>query len=133
MTLSDREGVAALAMLAMYADHHIAAEEDATLRSRLCQFPLFEDMPDPELGEVLSRIDKRIRAEGADKTMVEAARVVQPHLRATAFLLCVEVVAADGAVVLQESAFLAQLKKELHVDDRTADRIFEVTELRLRR
>lgn len=133
MTLSDREGVGALAMLAMYADQHIAPEEDATLRARLCQFPLFEDMPDAELGEVLARIEKRIRVEGVEKTITDAAAIVQPHLRATAFLLCAEVVAADGHVALQESAFLARLKKELHVDDRTADRIFEVTQLRLRR
>ena len=133
MSLSDREGVAALAMLAMYADQHIAPEEDATLRARLCQFPLFEDMPDPELGDILVRIDKRIRKDGADRVIVEAASVVQPHLRATAFLLASEIVAADGTVALQESTYLGRLKKELHVDDRTADRIFEVTQMRLRR
>lgn len=131
--LSDREGVAALAMLAMYADDHIAPEEDAMLRARLCQFPLFEDIPDADLGHILATIEKRIRAQGADRTIGEAASVVQPHLRATAFLLASEIVAADGHVALQESTYLARLKKELHVDDRTADRIFEVTQLRLRR
>lgn len=131
--MSDRESVAALAMLAMYADGHIAAEEDATLRARLCQFPLFEDLPDPELSDVLVRIERRIRADGLDRILQECASAVQPHLRATAFLLAAEIVASDGSVLLQESTYLARLKKELQVDDRTADRIFEVTRLRLQR
>ena len=133
MHLSDREAVAAISLMAMYADEHVAAEEDATLRERLCQFPLFEDMPDSELGGILAQIEQHIRKSGRDAVLADAIRAIQPWLRPTAFLVAAEVVAADGNVALAEHAFLQRLRKEFQLPDDTASRIFEVTTLRLKR
>ena len=133
MHLSDREAVAAISLMAMYADEHIAAEEDATLRDRLCQFPLFEDMPEAELGGILSQIEDHIRRSGRDHVLSEAVRAIEPWLRPTAFLVAAEVVAADGTVALAENSFLQRLRKAFEIPDDTANRIFEVTELRLKR
>lgn len=130
MHLSDREAVAAIALMAMYADEHIAAEEDATLRERLIQFPLFEQMPDNELGDILGRIESHIRAKGREAVMVECIRAIEPWLRPTAFLLAAEVVAADGTVALSESSFLSRLRKDFELPDATTKQIFEVTKMR---
>jgi len=48
-TLSDRDGVAGIAMLAMFSDGIIRAEEDDLLRDRLRSYALFADVADSEL------------------------------------------------------------------------------------
>lgn len=130
MHLSDREGVAAIALMAMYADDHIAAEEDATVRERLIQFPLFEAMPDDELGHILAGLEKHIRTLGREAVLAASIAAIEPWLRPTAFLLVAEIVASDGTVQLTESAFLQRLRKDLELPDETAKQIFDVTKMR---
>ena len=132
-TFNDREAVAALALLAMYSDGVIAPEEDATVRERLGQFPLFEDMDDIELGRVLAAIAQRIKTDGDARVIAAACTAIPAPLRPTAFLLAAEVIASDGEVLLDESQYLARLEKELGIGSEAAMRIREVTGLRLRR
>lgn len=133
MSFNDREGIAALALLAMYSDGVIAPEEDATLRERLGQFPLFEDMDEIEMGRVLVDISRKIKAEGEERVLSEACAAISSALRPTAFLLAAEVVASDGEVMLEESEYLARVEKALGLSADAASRIREVTGLRLRR
>jgi hypothetical protein len=112
---SDREGVAGVALLAMFADGVIAEEEDEVLRDRLLQYPLFSDVDDDGLGRVLQR---------------ECAAAIAPALRPTAFLIAAEIVVADGDVAPEEDEYLALAAKALAFPEAQARAILDVVMIR---
>lgn len=129
---SDREGVAGLALLAMFADGVIAPEEDEILRERLAQFPLFSDVDDDALGRVLARLADAASARGAELLMRECAAAVPPALRPTAFLIAAEIVVADGEVAPEETDYLQRAAKALALPEAQARRILDVLAIRAR-
>lgn len=132
MIASEREGVAGIALLAMFADGVIAAEEDELLRERLLAYPLFQDLDDEGLGEVLERLERRSSQVGAGKLLDECVGAIGPRLAPTAYLLAAEIVAADGEVAPEEDAFLARLRKGLGLPDANARAIHDVLAIRAR-
>jgi len=133
MAWSEREGVAGVALLAMFADGVIAAEEDEILRERLLSYPLFEGMDDDALGEVLERLERRSEEVGPERLLDECAAALTPRLRPTAYMLAAEVIAADGVVVEEEDAFLARVRKTLGLAASTADAVREMVTVRMQR
>lgn len=133
MSLTEREGVAGVAMLAMYADGVIMAEEDDLIRERLLQFPFFSEMDDDALGRVLSAIERHSEKVGPERLLLEASAVIGPRLRPTAYLLATEVVIADGDYAPEEDEYLQKLRKALALSDDQARSIHEAVEIRSRR
>ena len=70
MAFTEREGVAGIALLAMYADGVIMQVEDDVLRERLLQYPLFAAWDDHGLSVVPTRLESEIRHKGADTVIV---------------------------------------------------------------
>jgi uncharacterized tellurite resistance protein B-like protein len=130
---TDREGVAGVALLAMYADGVIAQEEDDVLRERLLEYPLFADLDDDGLGRVLERLSAASRERGAETMLRDWAAAIAPALRPTAFLIAAEIVAADGEVAPEEDDYLARAAKALELPPARSSQIVEVLAIRLRR
>ncbi|GEM_PF-4202020 len=129
---TDREGVAGVALLAMFADGVIAQEEDEVLRERLLQYPLFSDVDEDGLGRVLARLAAASRERGVDVVLREWASAIAPALRPTAFVIAAEIVAADGEVAPEEDDYLARAAKALQLPAAQAQQILDVVAMRLR-
>ncbi|MEA3199787.1 MAG: hypothetical protein QOE90_1215 [Thermoplasmata archaeon] len=133
MPLTEREGVAGIALLAMYADGVIMAEEDDLIRERLLQFPFFLELDEDALGRVLAAVEAHGEKVGPEKLLAESAAAVGPRLRPTAYLLATEVVMADGDYAPEEDEYLQKLRKALALSDEQARSIHEAVEIRARR
>lgn len=133
MAWSEREGVAGVALLAMFADGVIAAEEDEVLRDLLQSYPLFEDMDDDGLGAVLERLERRNEEVGPERLLDECAAALTPRLRPTAYLIAAEVIAADGVIVAEEDAFLGRVRASLGLPSSTADAVRQSIAIRMQR
>lgn len=130
---TEREGVAGVALLAVYADGVIVEEEDEVLRDRLLQYPLFSDVDEDGLGRALARLAGAAQAKGADLLLRECASVIPPALRPTAFLIAAEIVAADGEIAAEEDDYLLDAAKALALPEAQARQILDVVAIRARR
>lgn len=117
MTWSPREGVAGVALLAMYADAMIGGEEDGELRDRLRAHPLFHGVSDHELGETLARLEKASRKQDAGELLAEVCAAIPVHERAHAFLIAAEIVSADEDMAPEENSYLQELRAALGLSD----------------
>lgn len=117
MTWSAREGVAGVALLAMYADAMIGGEEDDELRDRLRAHPLFDGATDHELGETLSRVERASRKASVTALVAELAAAIPTSERASAFLIAAEIVSADEDLAPEENSYLQGLRKALGLSD----------------
>ena len=133
MAYTEREGVAGIALLAMYADGVIVQVEDEVLRERLLQYPLFSDLDEDGLSEVLVRMEAETRARGEEAMMAACAAAIGPWLRPTAYLVAAEIVVADDDVAPEETDYLARLRKTLGLDEAQAKPLLEAVAIRARR
>ena len=108
--LTEREGVAGIALLAMFADGIIREEEDEVLRERLRDHDVFAETPESELGTMLARLERFSRQDGAGALLRASCAAVGPDLRDAAFELAADIVEADGEVAPEESEFLEALR-----------------------
>lgn len=129
-TLTQREGVAGIALLAMFSDGIIAPEEDEVLRAHLATYPPFDSIPDHQLGEMLARLEA-IATQNGEKALLEMScgALTTEHAE-LAFLVAADIIAADGEVVLAESDFLTDLQKRLKLAPAQVERIFSEVESR---
>lgn len=121
--LTEREGVAGIALLAMYADGVIAAEEDDVLRERLLRYPDVFGGSDDELGRMLSRVEKLGEEIGPAKLMDACIAAVKGPMRASAYRIAAEIVVADHDLAPEEDEYLEVLRDGLGISADEADRI----------
>lgn len=129
MSLTEPEAVAAIALLAMYSDEVLAPEEDDALRDHLLSYPLFQDVDEDELGQMLVALEKGSRKDGGEALLAEACRHVGEFFAPTAFYIAVDIIAADGKVEVVESDFLARLRQLLKLPDEQARAITHVVSI----
>lgn len=108
--LSEQEGVAGIALLAMFADGIIAPEEDDVLRERLSGYPFFMNVSEAQLGIMLERLERYSHEHGGESLLIASAAAARPRLAATAFDIALDIIEADGEVVTEESTFLKRLR-----------------------
>ena len=111
--LTDREGVAGIAMLAMFADGIIRPEEDDVLRARLQEHPLFADASEGEVGRILAKLERASREAGADALLRACCDVVRAEFADQAMALATEIVQADEEVADAERDYLGALQQLL--------------------
>lgn len=132
-TLSEPESLVAIALAAMYADDLIRAEEDEEILDRLLAFPLFSSWSEQALRDLFAHIERRYREMGERALIVAARDRLRPELRATAFVMAVEVVMSDHDLAESEVSYLDELASILEIEKPVAAKILDVQVIRNRR
>lgn len=109
--LTPADAVMAVAIMGVSADGRLKDREIDSLKSVLVSSPLFEEVGDA--GEYMGCIAAAIADKGRDAVLEEAAALLTPGLRETAYAWAVYMVAADRKVVTAEHRFLGALRKKL--------------------
>lgn len=128
--LTPPDAFAGIAMVAMYADGVMSAEEDDELAVYLAKLAPFQGLSDREMTGCFERVHRIAAREGDEALLQQAAAAVPDRLRATAFLVATEIVMADGHMGDEERALLGRVQRALKVDDERAARIIEVLSLK---
>lgn len=129
-TLTQREGVAGVALLAMFSDGIIVAEEDDVLRAHLSAYPPFEEISERQLSEMLARLESLAAQRGEQALLEMSCSAIDSDLAPLAFLVAADIIAADGLVVLIESDFLLDLQQRLKLSSLQVEQVFRQIEER---
>lgn len=105
------DAVLAIAIMTVLADGKLHRREMDFLKNMLFTSPLFDKVPQADM--YLRGVAAAIAEAGRDKALEQAAALLGPTLRETAYAWAVYQVVADGKFVPDEYAFLALLKKKL--------------------
>jgi tellurite resistance protein len=111
--LTDREGLAGIALLAMFADGLVREEEDDELREALRGTEAFADASDEELGTTLAKLEQLSRAMGQERFLRACCEAVQGDLADVAYGIAWDIIEADGEVAPEESELLGKLEELL--------------------
>jgi tellurite resistance protein len=111
--LTEREGVAGIALLAMFADGLLRAEEDEVLRERLAAHPLFAGVSDEQLGVMLARLERLSRTDGPELLLRACCAVAREGQAESALRLATEIVEADGELAPEETAYVRRVRQML--------------------
>tara|TARA_E500000318_G_scaffold35630_1_gene34762 strand:+ start:2853 stop:3257 length:405 start_codon:yes stop_codon:yes gene_type:complete len=108
-------------VLSAAADGSVGDEELETISEIINVLPIFQDFEIGNFGEIAgSCIDMLSETDGLDAAVDQIKRTLPEKLRATAYALACDVVAADGTATQEELRFLEILRHEIDVDRLTA-------------
>jgi uncharacterized tellurite resistance protein B-like protein len=103
------------------ADGSLADSELETIRDIVKHRPVFADFEQGNLAQVASAAtDLLTEDDGLDVVMSQIKENLPDRLRATAYALACDVVAADGEATQEELRYLEMLRHEINVDRLTA-------------
>jgi tellurite resistance protein len=112
--LTPREGLAGIALLAMFADGILRPDEDDVLRDRLSEHEAFAGLGESDVGRLLARMEEISRKRGPDALLRASCDAVRGGGMAdAAFDVAAGIVEADGEVAPEESEFLQRLDEML--------------------
>lgn len=103
------------------ADGSLADSELETIRDIVEHLPIFADFEHGNLAEIASACTDLLSVdEGLDAVISQIKENLPSKLRATAYALACDVVAADGEATQEELRYLELLRHEIEVDRLTA-------------
>ncbi|MFM8661936.1 MAG: tellurite resistance TerB family protein [Cyanobium sp.] len=127
--LSLAEAFAAIPLAAVCCDQRFAAEEAKLIREQLLTRAPYRSMEPYAFGVLFSGLLGRFRAESWQGLVAEAAPLLEPAHRDTAYALACQLVHCDRSVEPAERQFLVGLAEALGLDPLRRDQVLEVCEL----
>lgn len=127
--LTAEDGFAAVALAAVCWDGVMSMAGSRSLRHALDYRQPFCDYSDAEMVQMLDRLMVRLRERGAQHLMVDAAAVLTPGQRSTAFAMAVEIMRSDGALQNDERNILSNLAAVLELDASLQANILQVMDV----
>jgi len=115
-TLSLAEAFAAIPLAAVCCDQRFAAEEAKLIREQLLTRAPYRSMEPYAFGVLFSGLLGRFRAESWQGLVAEAAPLLEPAHRDTAYALACQLVHCDRSVEPAERQFLVGLAEALGLD-----------------
>jgi hypothetical protein len=128
-TLTLAEAFAAIPLAAVCCDQRFVAEEAKLIREQLLTRTPYRTMEPYAFGLLFSGLLARFRAESWQGVVVEAAPLLEPTQRVTAYALACQLVYCDRTVEPAERQFLLGLAEVLGLDQRRRDQVLEVCDL----
>jgi tellurite resistance protein len=114
---------AAIALAAVFWDGRLTMAGSRALRHSLDYRKPFNSYDDATMVALMDTLVAELRLKGAQHMMVEAAEVLKPDQRMTAFAVAAEIMRSDGRYEQDELNILNHLASVLHLSD---DYTFEV-------
>lgn len=108
-------------ILAAAADSELASSELDTIGDMVLGLPVFADYPRESFGATAGAcMDMLTEQDGLDAALALIHGSLPENLRATAYALACDVIAADGVATQEELRFLEMLRHRIDVDRLTA-------------
>lgn len=115
-TMDSPTAFAAIALAAVSWDGVLSMAGSRALRHALDYRRPFNGFSDTEMVRLLDQLLALLRSKGAQHLMVEAAEVLTPGQRNTAYAMAAEIMRSDGPLVEDEHNILANLAGVLELD-----------------
>jgi Tellurite resistance protein TerB len=126
ISLGPAEGFAAIMILVVSSDGHIAEEEVNLLSATFSRMQLFRSYPQDMMNRMITNIYNILRREGVD-VLFGAAIATLPHeLYETAFAMATDLVLADGHISKEEEGLLISLCRALDLPEKLVAQVVEV-------
>ncbi|MCP9928642.1 tellurite resistance TerB family protein [Cyanobium sp. CH-040] len=127
--MNQAEAFATIPVAAVASDRSFVDDEARLIREQLLRRTPFRSMALPAFGELFSGLLLRLRDRGWQELVQEAAPLLQPSQRETAFALAAQLIHCDRDVTAAEIAFLEQVAGTLELAPERRDQILEVCAL----
>jgi tellurite resistance protein len=107
---------AAVALAAVSWDGALTLAGTRALRHALDYRPPYKDRSDAEMIKLMDELLAGLRSKGAEGLMQEAAKILDPKQRLTAYAVAAEIMRSDGPLLEQERHILENLASSLDLD-----------------
>jgi hypothetical protein len=128
-TMDIATAFAAIALAAVSWDGSLSMAGSRALRHALDYRNPFNSYDDARMVLLLDSLLSNLRDKGAQHLMVEAAAVLTPQQRGTAYATAVEIMRSDGPLVDDELNILSNLASVLELDSRLTEEVTKVMEI----
>lgn len=125
-SLSAADGFAAVALAAVCWDGVMSMAGSRALRHALDYRLPFRDYSDGEMVQLLNGLLMRLRTQGAQHLMVDAAGALTPSQRGTAFAVAAEIMRSDGELQEDERNILSNLAAVLNLEASLTGEILQI-------
>lgn len=125
-TLDAPSAFAAIALAAVSWDGVLTRAGSRALRHALDYRQPFAGYGDTALVQLMDDMLRRLREIGAQHLMMEAATVLSPEQRSTAFAVAAEIMRSDGPLQADEENILDNLEEVLELDPDQVSHILSV-------
>jgi len=129
--LDSQRAIMTIAVAAVKADGHVAAEEVLRIRGICALSPIFSANTSDQDAAIINFADT-VTSQLGHEAVVQAAQRLTPELRETAFSFACDMVLADGVVGSTEESFLSNLLRDLAVSPEVGQAIIRATIIRNR-
>jgi tellurite resistance protein len=128
-SLSKADAFAAVALAAVCWDGVMSMAGSRSLRHALDYRLPFREYGDDKMLDLFDRLLNQLREKGAQHLMVEAATVLNPRQRSTAFAMASEIMRSDGELQDDERNILSNLASVLELDHQLSATILNVMDV----
>lgn len=118
--LTPEEAVAAIVMVAVYANGQPSEEENEEAINIINTQDIFDSYSVDEFQEMINKITKLLNEEGIGVLFRTAAESISDDLGETAFQAVAEMVLVDQKIDEDEESFLSQLAEALDISEEVA-------------
>ncbi|MBI2194750.1 MAG: tellurite resistance TerB family protein [Planctomycetes bacterium] len=122
----DADAFTAIVLAVVASDGQITETEAVGLFQVFSRMKLYEGFSNDRMGSILRKNINLLKRKGLDALVDEAAKVLKPELRATAFAVASDLIFADGHVEKEEKDLMEKLQKVLSIEPVLAEKIVEV-------
>jgi hypothetical protein len=120
---------AAIALAAVSWDGVLSMAGSRALRHALDYRHPYRDYGDAGMVRLMDELLRDLRQSGAQHLMVEAAEVLDPKQRATAYAVAAEIMRSDGPLEADERNILSHLAATLNLSIEETDRVLAVMDV----
>jgi tellurite resistance protein len=124
--LSAREAFVALLIASARADGSVSPHEANQIEHVASAMKLFRGSTVEARLAVFTAAAERVKDQGTDHVIREAARTIPKELATTAFAVAVDLMLSDGRLTANEQRFADELRATLNIDREMGGRIVDV-------
>ena len=119
-------GFAAIALAAVASDRVCTVDEAKALRRELEYRHPYATMDEASMATLFDDLLRRVREDGCEQLVAEAAGSLNAEQRLTAFAVACNLIRSDHVVTAEEQAFVRNLALHLNLDEPTSKGILKV-------
>lgn len=120
---------AAIALAAVSWDGVLSMAGSRALRHSLDYRHPYCDYGDAGMVQLMDHLLRQMRSKGAQHLMVEAAEVLNPRQRATAYAVAAEIMRSDGPLQADEQNILSNLASTLALPEAETEKVLGVMDV----
>ncbi len=129
LSMDHSKAFATVALAAVSWDGVLTMAGTRALRHALDYRQPYSSCSDEQMIALMDDLLRGLRAKGAQRSMEEAAAVLNKSQRSTAFAVAAEIMRSDGPLQDQEREILNRLAEVLELEDAETTRVMDVMDV----